>query len=191
MMSGTIVIVDDEPITRLDVKDMLQLAGYEVIGEASDGFEAIRVCDELKPDLVIMDIKMPLLDGLTASKKIVANGSTSGIILLTAYSDRQFISKASDFGALGYLVKPLHEQSLIPTVELALSKGKQILQLQNELDTVTKKLEERKIIEKAKGKIMAAEGLSEEEAYKKLRNISMKKRVPMVAIAEVMVMVDE
>lgn len=190
-MSGTIVIVDDEPITRLDVKDMLQLAGYEVIGEASDGFEAIRVCDELKPDLVIMDIKMPLLDGLTASKKIVANGSTSGIILLTAYSDRQFISKASDFGALGYLVKPLHEQSLIPTVELALSKGKQILQLQNELDTVTKKLEERKIIEKAKGKIMAAEGLSEEEAYKKLRNISMKKRVPMVAIAEVMVMVDE
>lgn len=191
MMSGTIVIVDDEPITRLDVKDMLQLAGYEVIGEASDGFEAIRVCDKLKPDLVIMDIKMPLLDGLTASKKIVANGSTSGIILLTAYSDRQFISKASDFGALGYLVKPLHEQSLIPTVELALSKGKQILQLQNELDTVTKKLEERKIIEKAKGKIMAAEGLSEEEAYKKLRNISMKKRVPMVAIAEVMVMVDE
>lgn len=191
MMSGTIVIVDDEPITRLDVKDMLQLAGYEVIGEASDGFEAIRVCDELKPDLVIMDIKMPLLDGLTASKKIVANGSTSGIILLTAYSDRQFISKASDFGALGYLVKPLHEQSLIPTVELALSKGKQILQLQNELDTVTKKLEERKIIEKAKGKIMAAEGLSEAEAYKKLRNISMKKRVPMVAIAEVMVMVDE
>lgn len=190
-MSGTIVIVDDEPITRLDVKDMLQFAGYNVVGEASDGFEAIRVCDEMKPDLVIMDIKMPLLDGLTASKKIVSDGSASGIILLTAYSDRHYINKATEFGALGYLVKPLHEQSLIPTVELALSKGNQIKQLQKELDTVTKKLAERKTIEKAKGKLMASEGLTEDAAYKKLRTISMKKRVPMIEIAEVMVMVDE
>lgn len=190
-MSGTIVIVDDEPITRLDVKDMLQTAGYDIVGEASDGFEAIRVCDETKPDLVIMDIKMPLLDGLTASKKIIANGSASGIILLTAYSDRLYINKASEFGALGYLVKPLHEQSLIPTVELALSKGRQLKQLKKELDAVTKKLEERKVIERAKGKLMVAEGLTEEAAYKKLRTISMKKRVPMIAIAEVMVMVDE
>ena len=190
-MNGTIVIVDDEPITRLDIRDMVECAGYEVVGEASDGFEAIRVCDEKHPDLVIMDIKMPLLDGLTASKKIVANGSASGIILLTAYSDRHFIQKATEFGALGYLVKPLNEQSLIPTVEVAIAKGRQVNKLKQELELVTKKLEDRKIIEKAKGILMVSEGLSESEAYNKLRTISMKKRVSIIEIAEVMVMADE
>lgn len=190
-MKSRIVIVDDEPIIRLDVKEMLLAAGYDIVGEASDGFEAIRICDELKPDLVIMDIKMPLLDGLTAAKKIVANNSASGIILLTAYSDQQYVSKAKDFGALGYLIKPLNEQALIPTVELALSKGHEVKELEKELQLLTKKLEERKIIEKAKGKLMLLEGLSEDEAYKKMRSISMQKRVSMSQVAEVMVMIDE
>lgn len=190
-MCARIVIVDDEPIIRLDVKDILLSAGYEVVGQASDGFEAIRICDELKPDLVIMDIKMPLLDGLTAAKKIVANKSASGIILLTAYSDEQYVSKAKTFGALGYLIKPLNEQSLLPTVEIALSKGNEVKKLEKELEQLTKKLEERKIIEKAKGKLMAIEGITEEQAYKRMRSISMQKRVPMSEVASVMVMVDE
>lgn len=190
-MSARIVIVDDEPIIRLDVKEMLLSAGYDIVGEASDGFEAIRICDDLKPDLVIMDIKMPLLDGLTAAKKIVANKSAAGIILLTAYSDQQYVSKAKNFGALGYLIKPLNEQTLLPTVELALSKGHEVKKLEKELQNLTKKLEERKIIEKAKGKLMIIEGISEEEAYKKMRTISMQKRVSMCEVAEVMVMMDD
>lgn len=190
-MSGRIVIVDDEPITRLDIRDMLETSGYEVVGEASDGFEAIRICQEKRPDLVIMDIKMPILDGLTASKKIVAEGTASGIILLTAYSDKQYVAKAKAFGALGYLVKPLHEQSLLPMVELSLAKGKELQDLSKELEKLTQKLEERKVIEKAKGKLMQTENITEEEAYKKIRNISMEKRVPMIEVAELMVMLNE
>lgn len=190
-MSERIVIVDDEPITRLDIRDMLENSGYQVVGEASDGFEAIRVCQEQRPDLVIMDIKMPVLDGLTASKKIVAEGTTSGIILLTAYSDKQYVMKAKSFGALGYLIKPLHEQSLLPMVELSLVKGKELKDMTKELEKLTKKLEERKVIEKAKGKLMQIDHITEEEAYKKIRNISMEKRVPMIEVAELMVMLDE
>ncbi|MDE1548761.1 ANTAR domain-containing response regulator [Jeotgalibaca caeni] len=190
-MSGRIVVVDDEPITRLDIRDILEGAGHQVVGEASDGFEAIRVCQETKPDLVIMDIKMPILDGLTASKKIVAEGTTSGIILLTAYSDQQYIQKATSFGALGYLVKPLHEQSLLPMVELALAKGKEHEKMAKELETLARKLEERKVIEKAKGKLMATEQINEDAAYKKMRSISMQKRIPMIKVAELLVMLDE
>lgn len=190
-MNGRIVIVDDEPITRLDIRDMLENAGYQVVGEASDGFEAIRVCQKERPDLVIMDIKMPILDGLTASKKIVAEGTASGIILLTAYSDKQYVLKAKDFGALGYLVKPLHEQSLLPMVELSLAKGKELKEMSKELEKLSRKLEERKVIEKAKGKLMLIENITEAEAYKKIRDISMEKRVPMIEVAELMVMLDE
>lgn len=189
-MIGRIAIVDDEPITRLDIRDMLECAGYDVVGEAADGFEAIRLCQEKKPDLVIMDIKMPVLDGLTASKKIVAEGTASGIILLTAYSDQQYVTKAKGFGALGYLVKPLHEQSLLPMVELSLAKGQQFKKISDELEALTRKLEERKVIERAKGKLMEMEDLSEEEAYRKMRTISMQKRVSMIEVAELMVMVD-
>lgn len=189
-MTGRIVIVDDEPITRLDIRDILQCAGHEVVGEAADGFEAIRICQEKRPDLVIMDIKMPVLDGLTASKKIVAEGTASGIILLTAYSDQQYVLKAKGFGALGYLVKPLHEQSLLPMVELSLSKGQEIKKMSEELELLSRKLEERKIIEKAKGKLMELEKITEEQAYKKIRTLSMQKRVPMIEVAELMVMLD-
>lgn len=190
-MSGRIVIVDDEPITRLDIRHILESAGYEVVGEASDGFEAIRACQDLLPDLVIMDIKMPVLDGLTASKKIVSEGITSVIILLSAYSDNQYVKKAKEFGALGYLVKPLHEQSLLPMVELSLAKGKELEKMAKELENLSRKLEERKMIEKAKGKMMQSDNISEEEAYKRMRTISMKKRIPMIKVAELMVMVDE
>jgi len=190
-MSGRIIIVDDEPITRLDIRDILEGAGYEVVGEASDGFEAINICQELQPDLVIMDIKMPILDGLTASKKIVSEGTTSGIILLSAYSDDQYVKKATDFGALGYLVKPLHELSLLPMVELSLAKGRELKKMASELESLSKKLQERKVIEKAKGKLMDTEKITEEEAYKKIRSISMKKRIPMIKVAELLVMKNE
>ncbi|NLY47268.1 MAG: response regulator [Tissierella sp.] len=190
-MRGRIVIIDDEPITRLDIKEILEDANYEVVGEASDGFEAISVCSNVLPDLVIMDIKMPLLDGLSAAKKIVEDGTTSGIILLTAYNDNEYIDKAKAFGALGYLVKPLDERSLIPMVELAISKGKETDNLKRELERLSKELEERKIIERAKGALMERESLSENDAYKKLRDISMQRRIPLVEVAKLMVLANE
>lgn len=186
-----ILIVDDEPIIRLDIRDMLEQAGYNVVSEAGDGFEAIQLAQEFHPDIIIMDIKMPLLDGLTASKRIMSENLTSGIILLTAYSDTQFIEKAKDFGALGYLIKPLNEGALIPMVELSLAKGAEFKKMSEEIIKLNKKLSDRKIIEQAKGKLMSLENITEEAAYQKIRTISMEKRVPMIDIAETLVLIDE
>src|SRR5690625_1394142 len=117
-MAKKIVIVDDEPVTKMDIKELLEEAGYDVVGQASNGFEAINESKTHKPDLVIMDIKMPMLDGLKASKKIMHDHIAGGILLLTAFYDKEFINQAKEIGALGYLVKPLDEKSFIPTVEM-------------------------------------------------------------------------
>lgn len=186
-MSGTIVIVDDEPIIRMDVRDILEEANYTVVGEASDGFEAIEVCKQHAPDLVIMDIQMPILDGLKASKRILSQKLAKGVVLLTAFSDTECVEKAKSVGALGYLVKPLDDKSLIPMVEVSIARGNDIQRLGKELDKVTQKLEDRKVIEKAKGMLMIESGLSEEEAYKMMRKLSMDRRCPMVEIANTIV----
>lgn len=191
MIKGKIVIVDDEPMTRLDIKDILEESGYKVIAEATDGFEAIDCCKQHHPDLVIMDIKMPLLDGLTATKKIIDDRLANSVILLSAFSDDAYTKRAKEYGVSGYLVKPLDAKSLIPTVEVAISNGKQMQQLSDEIARVTRKLEDRIIIERAKGVVMKQEGLSEEEAFKKIRTISMQKRSPMVDIAKLLVLNDD
>ena len=190
-MSGRIVIVDDEPITRMDIRDILEAAGYNVVGEASDGFEAIELCKTHRPDLVIMDIQMPLLDGLKAGKKIASENLAGGIILLTAFSDRENTERAKNFGALGYLVKPLDEKSLIPTVEVSIAKGKETQKLEKQLAKLTRQLEERKVIERAKGVLMSENNLTEEAAYQMIRELSMDKRSPMIEIAEMIVMSDD
>lgn len=190
-MNGRIVIADDEPITRMDIRDILEEANYNVVGEATDGFEAIELCKSHQPDLVIMDIQMPLLDGLKAGKRIISEGLAGGIILLTAFSDPKNTEKAKGFGALGYLVKPLDEKSLIPTVEMSIAKGRETRKLEQQLDKLTKKLEERKVIEKAKGVLMIENNITEEEAYNMIRNLSMDKRCPMMEIAETIVMSDD
>ena len=187
-MDGRIVIVDDEPITRLDIRDIVIEAGYEVVGEAADGFEAIEVCKKTQPDLVLMDIQMPILDGLKAGKKIVQDQLASSIVFLSAYSDVQNTDKAKKLGALGYLVKPLDEKSLIP---MSIERGKQTQLLLNQIDKLNLKLEERKIIEKAKGILVKENHISEEEAYQMLRTLSMNKRARMSEIAELIVMDDE
>ncbi|WGL00284.1 ANTAR domain-containing response regulator [Enterococcus faecalis] len=190
-MDGRIVIVDDEPITRLDIRDIVIEAGYEVVGEAADGFEAIEVCKKTQPDLVLMDIQMPILDGLKAGKKIVQDQLASSIVFLSAYSDVQNTDKAKKLGSLGYLVKPLDEKSLIPTIEMSIERGKQTQLLLNQIDKLSLKLEERKIIEKAKGILVKENHISEEEAYQMLRTLSMNKRARMSEIAELIVMDDE
>ncbi|MGD8189831.1 ANTAR domain-containing response regulator [Brevibacillus ginsengisoli] len=186
-MSGTIVIVDDEPIIRMDVRDILEEANYTVVGEASDGFEAIEVCKQHEPDLVIMDIQMPVLDGLKASKRILSQKLAKGVVLLTAYCDTECVEKAKQAGALGYLVKPLDEKSLIPMVEVSIARGKDIQRLGKELDKVSQKLDERKVIEKAKGLLMNDSGLTEEEAYQMMRKLSMDRRCPIIEIAQTIV----
>lgn len=183
-MKKRIVIADDEPITRMDIREILEDAGYDVVGDVSDGFDAIEICRKLKPDLVLMDIKMPLLDGISAAKVINKEELVDSIILLTAYSDKNFIDKAKDVGVIGYLVKPVNEKSLLPAVEIALNKGREIKKIKKEIKNVNDKLNARKIIEKAKGILMEKHKLTEQEAYDKIRTLSMNKRTSMREIAE-------
>jgi len=187
-MKNKIVIADDEPITRLDLREILEKEGYDVVGEATDGFDAIEVCKRERPDLVLMDIKMPLLDGIKASKIIRDQGLATAIVLLTAYSGKEFLEKAKDVDVMGYLVKPIDEARLIPTVEIVIDKSKKIKAMKNELERASEKLEARKLIEKAKGILMKVENISEEEAYLRIRDISMNKRTSMRNIAEIIIM---
>ncbi|WEG72785.1 ANTAR domain-containing response regulator [Vagococcus intermedius] len=186
-MNGDIIIVDDEPLTRVDLREMLEIAGYNVVGEATDGFEAIELCKKHQPDLVIMDVQMPILDGLSAGKKIMSEKMAKAILMLTAFSDETNRKKALEFGAVGYLVKPLDEKSFIPMVEMGVAKGKEVDKLQNDVTKLSEKLENRKTIEKAKGIIMKANGINEETAYQQIRKLSMDKRCPMIEVAEMIV----
>lgn len=187
IVNERIVIVDDEPITRLDIRDILEQAGYEVVGEAGDGFEAIDVCQRQKPDLVIMDIRMPLLDGLKAGKRIVEDQLTQSIIYLSAYSDEADTDTAGRIGAVGYLVKPLSERSLLTTIHVGLARVEHNRQLAEKVEKLSVKLEQRKVIERAKGVLMAENNMTENAAYKMLRDLSMTKRCPMNDIAELIV----
>lgn len=190
-MKGRILIADDDPIVRLDIRGILEAADYEVVAEASDGFEAIELCQKYRSDLVLMDIQMPLLDGLTASKKILDDGLAYGVILLSAYSEDQYVEKAKHYGVSGYLVKPLDAKSLIPMVGVCIEKGRQLQQMSNEMNKLSKKIDDRIVIEKAKGLLMVRDKLSESEAFKQIRTISMQKRVPMVEIAKLLVLHDD
>lgn len=190
-MKRRIIIADDEPITRMDLREILEEAGYKVLGEASDGFDAVELCRKYKPDLVIMDIKMPLLDGLSAAKIIHKEELVGGVILLTAYSGKDFIEKATNVGVIGYLVKPIDEKSLLPAVEVALSKGREFKKVKEDLKKTKNMLDSRKKVERAKGILMSKYKLNEEEAYAKIRNLSMNKRASMKEIAEMIIVSSE
>lgn len=190
-MMKKIVIVDDEPVTKMDLQELLEEAGYSVVGQASNGFEAINECKKHRPDLVIMDIKMPMLDGLKASKKIMHDKIAGGILLLTAFYDKEFINQAKEIGALGYLVKPLDEKSFIPTVEMCISRAEDIQSLGKQVQEVSKKLEDRKFIDRAKGLLMKERNLDEQEAYNLLRQMSMDGRTTISEIARTIMIVYE
>lgn len=186
-MKTRVVIADDDVITRLDIREALEFQGYEVVGEAADGIDAVELCADLKPDVVLLDVKMPVMDGLTAAKLIAGAENDIAIIMLTAYNDKQFVDKAGEFGALGYLVKPLDEKSLIPTIEIAVKRRRAFRELKETVAGQEKKLEERKIIEKAKGILIQNNSISEDEAYKYLRTISMNKRKTIVEVAKIII----
>ena len=146
-----VVIADDEPISRMDLKELLTEGGYTVVAEVSDGFDAVENCKLYHPDLVLLDIKMPFLDGLAAAKIIYEEELADTIIMLTAYSEREFVEQAKDYGVSGYLVKPIDEKSLIPNIELVVAQSKEMKRLRKDMAKVSERLANRSIIEKAKG----------------------------------------
>lgn len=183
-----IVVVDDEPITRMDLREMLESKGCTVLGEASDGFDAIELCRKTRPDLVLLDIKMPFLDGISAAKVINEEGLAGTVVLLTAYNESEFIEGAKRSGVGGYLVKPIDEKSLIPSIELAVCRSKEINKLKKDYEEVSERLESRKLIEKAKGVLMEQNKLKEQDAYDYIRDISRKKELSMKRVAELILL---
>lgn len=184
MAPHRIVIVEDESLVRLDLKEMLENQGYLVVGEASDGRSAVNLARELKPDLLLMDIQMPgELDGIGAAK-ILAEERVAPVLLLTAYSDREFVDRARESGVMGYIVKPFGEAELVPAIEVALARFQEFRSLEQELGDTRDALETRKLVERAKGVLMDAQGLKETEAFRKIQKLSMNSRKSMREVAE-------
>lgn len=179
-----VVIADDEPITKMDLNELLREAGYDVVGEASDGFDAVEFCRQTHPDLVLLDIKMPLLDGLSAAKIIYEENLADTIMMMTAYSEREFIEQAKECGVGGYLVKPIDEKSLIPNIEMAVNRSQEIGRLRKDIEKANVRLESRVWVEKAKGQIMQKENMTEQDAYDYIRRLSQTKHLSMKRVAE-------
>jgi two-component system, response regulator PdtaR len=178
-----ILLADDEAILRLDLREMLADAGHEIVGEAANGQEAIKLAKELKPEFIIMDVKMPIMDGITAAKVIAAE-NIAPVLLLTAYSQQDIVEKASDAGVIAYLVKPIREEQLFPAMEVAVKRFAEVQKLNIELDQLKDSLETRKLLDRAKGILMAAHGMTEQEAYRKMQQFSMARRISLKELAE-------
>ncbi|MBI4493055.1 MAG: response regulator [Chloroflexi bacterium] len=178
-----IVLAEDESISRMDQRGMLSNLGYLVVGEAGDGVSALNLARELHPDLVIMDIKMPDLDGISAAR-LLTEEKVAPVLLLTAYSDREFVEGAKDAGVMGYIVKPFGEAELQPAIEVALARYKEFRALERELGDTREALETRKIVERAKGLLMDTKGLREAEAFRQIQKLSMNSRKSMREVAE-------
>ena len=179
-----ILIAEDETLIRMDLAEMLRESGYEVVGEATNGEEAINLAKELKPDLAILDVKMPKIDGITAAESIV---EISPVLMLTAFSQKDLVERAVDAGVMAYLVKPFTVNDLLPAIEIAITRHTQMLALRTEVTDLTVRLETRKIIERAKGILMQAMRLSEPEAFKWIQRTAMDRRVSMKQVAEAVI----
>ena len=177
------VIAEDETLIRMDLAEMLVEEGYEVVGQAGDGRKAIELARELRPDLVILDVKMPVLDGIAAAEEI-ARKRIAPVIILTAFSQRDLVEKAREAGAMAYLVKPFQKKDLMPTIEMALSRYSELVALETEVGDLQGRLEARKLVERAKSALMSAQGMSEPEAFRWLQRTAMDRRLTMRAVAE-------
>lgn len=186
MQKLRVVIADNESIIRMDLKELLEEAGHTVVGEAVDGVKAVELTRKHRPDLVVMDIKMPEMDGITAAK-IISNEKLAPVLLLTAFSQKEIVEKAKDSGVLAYLVKPVKEANLFPAIEIALSRFQEFTELERELEEVKNSLETRKLLDRAKGILMDTHGLSESEAYRRIQQYSMAKRKSIREVAEAIV----
>ena len=182
-MATRVVIAEDEAIIRLDLQETLEEEGYEVVGETGRGDEAVKLVRELEPDLAILDIKMPGLDGLAAAREIVAEGRCA-VLILTAFSQRDLIEQARDAGALAYLVKPFQKSELIPAIEVALGRFNELKALEGEVHSLEEQLETRKIVDRAKGKLMDEFSLNENAAFGFIQKRAMSERVTMRDISQ-------
>ena len=178
-----IIIADDESIIRMDLREMLTHLGYDVIAEAADGRTAVDLARKLRPDLVVLDIKMPDMDGIEASERL-SQGRVAPVVLLTAFSEQTLIDRAKGARVAGYLVKPFRESELMPVIELALARFRDFETLEREVEHLKDALETRKLIERAKGVLMEAHGLKEAEAFSRMRRTSMDNRKSMREVAE-------
>src|SRR3954453_5795872 len=183
VVSRRVLVAEDEALIRLDLKEMLEEEGYVVVGEAGDGEQAVRLARELEPDLVILDVKMPVLDGISAAAQIVA-ARIAPVVMLTAFSQRELVERAVDAGAMAYLVKPFAKSDLLPTIEVAVSRHAQISALEAEVGDLQERLETRKVVDRAKGRLQTDHGMSEPEAFRWIQKAAMERRPSMRLVAE-------
>ena len=181
-----VLVAEDEALIRLDLVEMLREEGYEIAGEAADGEQAVALATELKPDLVILDVKMPKLDGIDAASQI-AGKRIAPVVILTAFSQRDLVERARDAGAMAYLVKPFAKHDLVPAIEVALSRFAELSALEQEVAGLSERLETRKLVDRAKGLLMTNQKLTEPEAFRWLQRTAMDRRTTMKAVAEAVV----
>jgi len=182
-----VMIADDESIIRMDLREMLTNLGYLVVGEAGDGRSAVNLARELKPDVVILDIKMPGMDGIEAAR-ILTEEKIAPAVLLTAYSQRDLVERAKEAGVVGYITKPMRESDLRPAIEVAMARFSEFRALEKEVGDLKQALETRKLVDRAKGILMDTQGLSEAEAFRKIQKMSMDKRKTMKDVAEAIIL---
>jgi response regulator NasT len=181
-----VVVAEDEALIRLDLVEMLGEEGYDVVGEAGDGESAVRLATELRPDLVMLDVKMPVLDGISAAEQIAA-ARIAPVVMLTAFSQRELVERARDAGAMAYLVKPFTQGDLVPAIELAVSRFAEITTLESEIADLEERLETRKRVERAKALLQQQYGLSETDAFRWLQKSAMDRRLSMREVADVVI----
>jgi AmiR/NasT family two-component response regulator len=181
-----VLIAEDEALIRLDLKEMLQEEGYEVVGEAGDGEAAVRLAEELKPNLVVLDVKMPVLDGISAAERI-ARARIAPVLILTAFSQRELVDRAREAGAMAYLVKPFSKSDLVPAIEMAVARYEELSTLESEVTDLTERLETRKLVDRAKGILQTRYGLTEPDAFRWIQKAAMDKRTSMREVARVVI----
>lgn len=174
-----VLIVDDVSLIRMDLRDIIESCGHEVVAEGTNGVEALALCKKHKPDIILMDVKMPELDGIEAARQIGFHHEAP-VVLLTSYSQQDLIDKARDSGVYGYLIKPVREEQLVPTLEMALGRYKSDAQLREKMAELEQSLEDRKIIQKGTGILMELYSISEVEAYNRIRTLSMNKQISII-----------
>jgi len=182
-----VIIAEDDPIQRKDLREMLEGLGYLVVGDVGDGVSAVNLARELRPDIVIMDIKMPGMDGIEAAG-ILTKEKIAPVLLLTAYSQRDLVERAKEAGVVGYLVKPYREPELEPAIQVALARFAEFRELEKRVGDLQEALETRKLVDRAKGILMDTQGLTEAEAFRKIQKMSMNTRKPMKEVAEAIIL---
>jgi response regulator NasT len=181
-----VVVAEDEALIRLDAVEILREAGFDVVGEATNGEEAVKLAEELRPDVVIMDIKMPVMDGLTAADKI-GQDRIAPVVMLTAFSQQDLVDRAKDVGAMAFVVKPFTAADLLPAIEIAIARHDEIVSLEEEVSTMEERLETRKRVERAKGLLMQKMELTEPEAFRWIQKTSMNRRLTMREVADAVI----